>query len=117
MSETKGITVKVDADIHNRVKDEQETLELTMSQYITMVLEEHFSRKEEKLMDGKMRTMAFQVSEELFQRIKAHLGRSPRLSQRDFVIGLIEQALNDAEKELAKENGREDAPSDSVESK
>lgn len=48
------------------------------------------------------RTLAFQVPEELYQRIKDHLAREKertgkRLSQRDFVLGLIEQALEEAE--------------------
>ena len=48
------------------------------------------------------RTMAFQIPEELFQRIKAHLERESartghKLTQREFVLGLIEQALNEAE--------------------
>ena len=48
------------------------------------------------------RTMAFQISEELFLRIKAHLERETartghQLTQREFVLGLIEQALNEAE--------------------
>ena len=48
------------------------------------------------------RTLAFQVSEELYQRIKDHLTREKertgkRLSQRDFVLGRIEQALEEAE--------------------
>lgn len=51
---------------------------------------------------AKERTLAFQVSEELFGRIKAYLERyaqehSHRLTQREFVIGLIEQALDAAE--------------------
>ena len=46
----------------------------------------------------KNRTLAFQIDEDLFQRIKAHLDReSDRLgrkfTQREFVMGLIEQAL------------------------
>ena len=50
------------------------------------------------------RTMAVQISEELFQRIKAHLERETartghKLTQREFVLGLIEQALNEAEQE------------------
>lgn len=54
---------------------------------------------------AKGRTLAFQVSEELFQRIKAYLERYERqhhrrLTQREFVIGLIEQALGKAEEEL-----------------
>ena len=47
-------------------------------------------------MDGKTRTLAFQVSEELFGKIKEHLKKTG-LSQKDFVIGLIEQALTEAE--------------------
>ena len=50
------------------------------------------------------RTMAFQISEELFLRLKAHLDRETartgrKLTQREFVLGLIEQALNEAERE------------------
>ena len=48
------------------------------------------------------RTLAFQVTEELYQRIKDHLARETertgkKLSQRDFVLGLIERALEEAE--------------------
>lgn len=50
------------------------------------------------------RTMAFQIPEELFQRIKAHLERETartgrKLTQREFVLGLIEKALNEAERQ------------------
>ena len=52
--------------------------------------------------NGKNRTMAFQISEELFQRIKAHLDRESarlgrKVTQREFVLGLIEGVLNMAE--------------------
>ena len=39
------------------------------------------------------RTLAFQVSEELFNRLKEYLAKH-NLKQKDFVIGLIEQALD-----------------------
>ena len=52
-------------------------------------------------MAANTRTMAFQIPEELFQRIKAHLERESartgrKLTQREFVLGLIEDALNEA---------------------
>ena len=54
-------------------------------------------------MNSGTKTLAFQISEELFQRLKDYLtaeqertGR--KISQKEFVVGLIEQALNDAEK-------------------
>ena len=48
------------------------------------------------------KTLAFQISAELFQRIKDHLAyessrTGKKLTQRDFVLGLIEQALAEAE--------------------
>ena len=53
--------------------------------------------------NNKSRTLAFQIDETLFQRIKAHLERETRrtgrkLTQREFVLGLVEAALNEAER-------------------
>ena len=50
------------------------------------------------------RTMAFQIPEDLFQRIKAHLERETartghKLTQQEFVLGLIEEALDVAERQ------------------
>ena len=70
MSQTKGISVSVDVDLHGRAKAEQERLALTISQFITMILNEHFEKKEGEIMNEKTRTLAFQVSENLFQRVK-----------------------------------------------
>ena len=109
MSQTKGISVSVDVDLHSRAKAEQESLTITMSQYITMVLEEHFNKREGNIMSEKTRTLAFQVSEVLFQRVKEHLARNPKLSQREFVIGLIEQALDAAEATIAAGGANTDA--------
>ena len=58
-------------------------------------------------MTEKGRTMAFQIPEELFQRIKRHLERETlrsgkKLTQRDFVLNLITQALDEADAENAE---------------
>ena len=50
----------------------------------------------------KTRTLAFQIPEEFFQRIKAHLERETartgkKLTQREFILGLVEKALEEAE--------------------
>jgi len=104
MDETRGITVKIDAALHCKAKADQEARGLTMGQYITLVIEEHFTEKGGETMNT--RTMAFQIDDALFQRIKAHLTRTG-LTQKAFVIGLIEQALDEAETELpeADEDG------------
>ena len=47
------------------------------------------------------KTLAFQITEELDQRLKnfiaAEKNRGRKISQKDFVIGLIEQALAEYE--------------------
>lgn len=48
-------------------------------------------------MSTNTRTLAFQVTEDLFQRIKEYLKQNG-LTQREFVIGLIKQALDEWEK-------------------
>ena len=55
------------------------------------------------------RTMAFQIPEELFQRIKQHLERESarsgrKVTQREFVLSLIEEALEQAEEEAAEKD-------------
>ena len=42
---------------------------------------------------GKMRTMAFQVPEDLFQKIKDYLNRN-HMTQKDFVLGLITKEID-----------------------
>ncbi len=44
----------------------------------------------------KTRTMAFQVSEETFNRLKAYLKRH-KAKQKAFVVGLVEAALDKEE--------------------
>ncbi|MFQ8819742.1 MAG: hypothetical protein ACLR8R_11660 [Oscillospiraceae bacterium] len=46
-------------------------------------------------MNANNRTIAFQVPEELFVRLKDYLARNG-LKQKDFILGLIERELNDA---------------------
>lgn len=97
MGETKGISVQVPADLHAKVTAERAELDCTMNQYIQQVLEEHFDPKLNERggndMSGNTRTLAFQVSEEFFQRIKNYLSKHGNLKQKDFVIGLITAEL------------------------
>lgn len=102
--ETKGVTCKIPLELHNRISEEIRESESTMSKFIEMVITEHYEKGANKIME-KGRTLAFQVSEELFQRVKEYLENYEkayhrRLTQKEFVIGLIEQALEEAEEEF-----------------
>ena len=81
---------------------EMQEREMTVSQYIEMVIREH---RNGGITMANSKTLAFQVSEEFFRRIKDHLARyeqvfHKKLTQREFVLGLIEQALEEAEEEF-----------------
>ena len=57
--------------------------------------------------------LAFEVSEEFYQRVKDYLARykevfGRKLSQRQFVIDLIEQALEEADEEFEAAQSDED---------
>ena len=101
--ETKGVTCKIPLDLHNRITEEIRQNESTMSKFIEQIILEHYEKG--AITMGKTRTMAFQVSEELFQQIKDYLARYEqvyhrKLTQKEFVIGLIEQALEEADEEF-----------------
>ena len=66
---------------------------------------------------AQTRTMAFQISEDLFQRIKDYLAhenerQGRKVTQKEFVIGLIEDALERWEQETADANPG--APTDTL---
>lgn len=95
-NEKKGITVKIDAGLHAEVRQYLESHGMTMAEFVTQALQDELHPKinmqEEKNM-GNMRTIAFQVPEELFQRIKDYL-QNNNMTQKEFMLGLIENELN-----------------------
>ena len=105
MPATKNLCAQISLDLHQKISEAKEASGLTTAQYITQLLTEYFEMKENggnsAMTSEKNRTLAFQISENLYQRIKAHLERETartgrKLTQREFVLGLIKQALNEA---------------------
>ena len=86
--------------------------EMTMADFVTLALQDELHPRlyiqEDKNM-GNMRTLAFQVPEELFQKIKDYLQRN-NMTQKQFVIGLIE---NEIERDLTQRAAVSEAPTDS----
>ena len=112
MATTKNLCAQIPIDLHERVSEERERLGETTSEYIANLIQEYYNMIENQKggiqMTEKGRTMAFQIPEELFQRIKRHLERETlrtgkKLTQRDFVLNLITQALDEADTENATE--------------
>ena len=96
--EMKNICGKIPVELHEKLKLEVEELGISIPKYLEMVIEEHMTRKGEKTNMADLRTVAVQVTDDLFSRLKAVLARNG-MKQKDFLIGLIEDAI---EKEEAK---------------
>lgn len=86
--ETKGLTCKIPLDLHNRISEEIKQNESTMSKFIEQIILEHYAKGATTM--GKTRTMAFQVSEELFQQIKEYLARYALNLHSVFYHGTVE---------------------------
>ena len=107
MPATKNLCAQISLELHQKISEAREESGLTTAQYITNLLLEYYEMKEnggKTTMANNSRTMAFQIPETLFQRIKAHLERETartgrKLTQREFVLGLIEEALEAVEQQ------------------
>ena len=102
----KNLCAMIPVELHERVRAEQEQAGLTLSVYMTQLLTNYFEKGSEKTMEG-IRTMAFQMPEEMFLRLKKHLEQESartgkKVSQKQFVLDLIRQALDEAERKEAE---------------
>ena len=80
--ELRNASVKLPADLHQQIKDELEAKNITMSQFFEMAAKEHFDKEKGGKTMANGRTLAFTVSEELFQRVKEYLAWYERTYHR-----------------------------------
>lgn len=92
MGKTRNLCAQIPEELHAKVREEQERLGKTLSEYVGEILKDYFEQKGRRNMNGNTRTLAFQVSEELFERLKSYLTAN-KLKQKEFVVGLIEKTL------------------------
>ena len=117
MAEMKNICGKIPMDLHEKVREEIELTESSTQKFLQQVIEEHFNRLDGKgeISMGAVRTVAVQVSEELFQRLKVVIGQK-HMKQKDFLIQIIEEALEKAEAEWQSKEQPEESEQTTEES-
>lgn len=97
MAEMKNICGKIPVELHEKVRAEIEERETSTQIFIRQVIEEHFNRLENKGEESmEKRTLAVQVTEELFQRVKWVVAKEG-IKQKDFIIRIIEKAVEEVE--------------------
>ena len=112
--EMKNICGKIPVELHEKLKLEVEELGISIPKYLEMVIEEHMTRKGEKANMADLRTVAVQVTEDLFSRLKAVLARNG-MKQKDFLIGLIEDAIEKEEAKWKAESEAEEPETEALE--
>ena len=108
MADKKNLCAQIDTALHARVRQEQERSGQTLSEFVEQLITDYYKMKEGTKMTGDMRTMAIQLPEELFERLKAYLKKN-NLKQKQFIIGLIEDALEQDEEDTTAQAGSENA--------
>lgn len=97
MAEMKNICGKIPVELHEKVRAEIEERETSTQIFIRQVIGEHFNRLENKGEESmEKRTLAVQVTEELFQRVKWVVAKEG-IKQKDFIIRIIEKAVEEVE--------------------
>lgn len=97
MEAKKNLCGMIPEELHARAVAEKEQLGLkTLGDYVELILKEHFEGG--RITMAATKTLAFQITEELDQRLKnfiaAEKKHGRKITQKEFVIGLIEQALD-----------------------
>ncbi len=105
--EMKNLCGKIPVALHLKVRAEIEQREISTQQFIQQVIEEHFMEKGVNRMEA--RTIAVQVSEQLFKRLKNAVAWKG-FKQKEFLISVIEKAIEEVEAEM-KQADQPDAES------
>lgn len=102
----KGITVKIDASLHAEIREFIESNGMTMAEFVSQALynELHPKIQPQEVKNAMpTRTMAFQMPEDMFQRLKDYLHRHS-ITQKEFVLGLVEAEIRRDEELINAQN-------------
>ena len=84
----KNLCAMIPESLHKKVREEQEEWGIKLNEYMERILKDHFEKGEREMANGT-RTLAF-------QGLKKYLKKTGQ-SQKEFVIGLIEDVLSQEE--------------------
>ena len=105
----KNLCAPIPESLHARVRREQELAGVTLGQYMTELITKYYEFKENggKTMNDTVKTLAFQIPQDLKDRLDRYLvaeskRTGKKISLKEFMLSLIEQALEEAEKAEAE---------------
>ena len=91
----KNLCAPIPAELHAQLRQRQEASGQTLGQYMTELITKFYEHEEMKPMAKEnQRTVAFQVSTELFEQFKGYLNRKG-IKQNAFFLNCIHRALEE----------------------
>ena len=113
--EKKGITTRVDLEHHAKARQYMsEHGNMNMEAFITRAIDSLVNAKEGtgELQPEKQRTIAFQVPESVYQKLKDRLKRE-KVNQKDFMTVLLQKELeNDIAEDMVQKQNEEQGNGD-----
>ena len=95
MEPIKNLCAQIPASLHSKLRERQEASRQNLGQYMTELITKFYEYEEMKPMAKEnQRTVAFQISAELFEQFKEYLQRKG-IKQNAFFLGCIWQALEE----------------------
>ena len=89
---TKNLCAQIPESLHSQVRERQEASGKNLGEYMTWLITTFYEQEGMKDMDGKQKTIAFQVPPEMFEQFKQYL-KKHNLKQVEFFLNCIQQAL------------------------
>ncbi|NCE76934.1 hypothetical protein D1157_18605 [Anaerotruncus sp. X29] len=93
---TKNLCAQIPESLHAKVREQQEASGQTLGQYMTELITKFYEQETKPTMKENQRTVAFQVSTELFEQFKDYLKRRG-IKQNAFFLSCIQRALEEAD--------------------
>ena len=89
----KNLCAEIPDGLHSKVRQRQTKSGKSLSQYMTELITQFYEMEGKQIMSKEnVRTVAFQVPENLFERFKAYLKQNG-IKQNAFFLNCIQQAL------------------------
>ena len=95
----KNLCAPIPESLHSQLRARQEESGQTLGQYMTWLITKFYETEMKPMAKENQRTIAFQVSTELFEQFKDYLKRNG-IKQNAFFLGCIRQALEEERKEV-----------------
>lgn len=90
----KNLCAPIPEALHDKVRQKQGEAGKNLGEYITWLITEFYQQEGMVKMKGELRTVAFQVEADLFERFKEFL-KAKGIKQNAFFVECIQKALEE----------------------